>query len=652
MTVTAGPAPNGNCVVAGSFPLKTKVTVTEQIPSGDYVTAIRVTPSSSEISGSANLTTGTVKARINGATTVTYTDVGSGTLKICKVAGMGVSVGTPFTFSYTTVSGSGTVTVPAGPAPGGYCVVAGTSRYGAYTVTENATSPPTYVTGITAVPPGTANGMTYTGKLGVGVTEVTYTDQSVPLSQTGYLEICKQLASGTSSTITNVSSTAGSSTVTITTNSSPATFPSNLVGSTVSGADIPVGTVVDGETPTTLFLSQPATATSTTETLTFGSTSTIFTFSVNGQTVSVPAGACSPAIEVLAGSETVSETPVSGSGYAIVGCSTIPASNCAPVGDTVTVTVAAGGVSDETILTVTNGKLLWFTNNGDSSLGAINPTTGAVSNYTGTGISSPCGIALGPDGNLWFTNQGSNSIGEINPTTGAVSNYTAAGIDDPTGITDGPDGNLWFTNVNNSIGRITTAGVVTIYTPTGSGIDAPGSITAGPDGNLWFTNYGNNSIGEFSPSTPTTGSNYTATGIDGPAGITAGPDGNMWFTNHLNGTIGEFSPGTPSTMSFYSGAGIDGATAITAGPDGNLWFTNEYNNSIGRITTAGTVTNYAPTGSGIDWPAGIITGPDGNLWFTNYNNNSLGRITTAGAVTNYAPTGSGIVNPEGITAGP
>ncbi len=386
VTVTAGPAPNGNCVVAGSFPLKTKVTVTEQIPSGDYVTAIRVTPSSSEISGSANLTTGTVKARINGATTVTYTDVGSGTLKICKVAGMGVSVGTPFTFSYTTVSGSGTVTVPAGPAPGGYCVVAGTSRYGAYTVTENATSPPTYVTGITAVPPGTANGMTYTGKLGVGVTEVTYTDQSVPLSQTGYLEICKQLASGTSSTITNVSSTAGSSTVTITTNSSPATFPSNLVGSTVSGADIPVGTVVDGETPTTLFLSQPATATSTTETLTFGSTSTIFTFSVNGQTVSVPAGACSPAIEVLAGSETVSETPVSGSGYAIVGCSTIPASNCAPVGDTVTVTVAAGGVSDETILTVTNGKLLWFTNNGDSSLGAINPTTGAVSNYTGTGI--------------------------------------------------------------------------------------------------------------------------------------------------------------------------------------------------------------------------------------------------------------------------
>ena len=285
VTVTAGPAPRGDCVVAGSYSLKKKVTVTEQIPAGDSVEAIAVTPSGSEVSGSENLTTGTVKVNIiRSETTVTYTDVESGILKICKVAGLGVSVGTPFTFSYTTVSGGGTVTVPAGPAPGGYCVVAATSRSGAYTVTENASSPPTYVTGITAVPPGSAKGSTYKGKLGVGVTEVTYTDQSVPLTESGYLEICKQLAAGATSSGTQ-----------------------------------------------------------------------LFQFTVDGQTVSMPAGACSSAIEVLAGSETVTETPVSP--YVMSACSTIPAADlvsCNPTGNTATVTVTAGAVSAETILTVTN----------------------------------------------------------------------------------------------------------------------------------------------------------------------------------------------------------------------------------------------------------------------------------------------------------
>jgi uncharacterized repeat protein (TIGR01451 family) len=42
----------------------------------------------------------------------------SGLLKICKAAGPGVTVGTPFTFA----AGSSTITVLAGPAPGGTCV--------------------------------------------------------------------------------------------------------------------------------------------------------------------------------------------------------------------------------------------------------------------------------------------------------------------------------------------------------------------------------------------------------------------------------------------------------------------------------------------------------------------------------------------------
>src|SRR5580698_9707507 len=38
---------------------------------------------------------------------------------------------------------------------------------------------------------------------------------------------------------------------------------------------------------------------------------------------------------------------------------------------------------------------------------------GTVSNYTGTGISSPYAITAGPNGSLWFANSGNSSIGEI-----------------------------------------------------------------------------------------------------------------------------------------------------------------------------------------------------------------------------------------------
>ena len=109
-----------------------------------------------------------------------------GFLKVCKVAGPGVAVGTPFTF---TTSPGYTFQVPAGTAPGGNCWVGGYYPVGtSVTITEAAQSG-TAVSSITAIPglnssnpgAGTAN-----VTIGSGVTEVTYTNKA-----TGYLEICK-----------------------------------------------------------------------------------------------------------------------------------------------------------------------------------------------------------------------------------------------------------------------------------------------------------------------------------------------------------------------------------------------------------------------------------------------------------------------------
>lgn len=211
----------------------------------------------------------------------------TGIVKVCKEAGLGVAVGTPFHFTV----GSSTLTVPAGPAPGGYCVV-GPSFPANTGVTVTEIIPAgDFVSAIAVNPPaqlvGTANlatGVVNVKIIGGGVTEVTYTNRK-KLDPTGFLEICKQ-----------------------------------------------------------------------------GHVKGNFTFHVNPGNLGpfvVPAGACSPPIEVVAGTVTITETPTSGS--AMFNCATIPSNRQGPCNTgtlTSTVLVAPGNVSNQTIAIVTNGPII------------------------------------------------------------------------------------------------------------------------------------------------------------------------------------------------------------------------------------------------------------------------------------------------------
>jgi hypothetical protein len=205
---------------------------------------------------------------------------GKAVVKVCKVAGPGIATGTPFTFG----AGSASFSVPAGPPPGGYCVVGTTAAVGA-TATVSETIPSgTAVSSITVAPPSALSGTpnlaagTVNVTAASGVTEVTYTDYR----NTGYLEICKT-----------------------------------------------------------------------------GDVKGDYTFYVNPGKLgpfTVPAGACSPAIEVTAGTVVISEMP--GAGPFMSGCSTIPPAMqgpCDPKAGTSTVTVMPGDISAQTIAMVRNG---------------------------------------------------------------------------------------------------------------------------------------------------------------------------------------------------------------------------------------------------------------------------------------------------------
>ena len=141
---------------------------------------------------------------------------------------------------------------------------------------------------------------------------------------------------------------------------------------------------------------------------------------------------------------------------------------------------------------------------------------------------------------MWFTNSANNSIGRIT-TTGAVTNYTDSGIDGPDAIAAGPDGATVVHQLRQQFHR-TDHHRRRLYPLWRRGTLFPGAkcITAGPDGALWFTDSYNDPI--FRITTTGTMSISTNSTIADPDAITSGPDGAMWFTNNSDSSIGQTPP--------------------------------------------------------------------------------------------------------------
>ena len=124
-------------------------------------------------------------------TIVSFTNCywGTGALKICKVAGPGVDIGAPFTFTATnqlsnnlaqrTLKNGTQYTVPAGPPPDGYCVFAGAYPVGSPIQVQESVPPGYTVSNIAVVPPDRGSNQTDNSvvvAIDHGTTEATFTN--------------------------------------------------------------------------------------------------------------------------------------------------------------------------------------------------------------------------------------------------------------------------------------------------------------------------------------------------------------------------------------------------------------------------------------------------------------------------------------------
>jgi hypothetical protein len=196
VSVPVGACSDSIQVPAGS------VTVIETGDAATYVVSITSVPAGSLLSsdlGSATATVAVAAGDVSTESIVTFVDSPS-VLKICKVAGDPSLLGQDYTFTANSAS----VTVPAGPPPGGTCVIVpGIYRAGTtVNIAENVV-PGTAVSSITVDPsdrevPGSNDPTDRTDSvvLGSGETVVTYTNVPAP---PGLLKICKIAGPGVAS---------------------------------------------------------------------------------------------------------------------------------------------------------------------------------------------------------------------------------------------------------------------------------------------------------------------------------------------------------------------------------------------------------------------------------------------------------------------
>jgi hypothetical protein len=164
-------------------------TVTEQARTGFELVGIQTTPADRLVGSSLQARTATVTILPGGAadqTTVTFINrAETGELRVCKVAGPGVSFGEPFGF---TIQGPLTrfVTVPAGPPPVGTCASAGQFPVGSVvTVFENR--PPGVTVSNISVAPWSQTAFTDRSgaragvRIGAGATTVTFVNTRSPI---------------------------------------------------------------------------------------------------------------------------------------------------------------------------------------------------------------------------------------------------------------------------------------------------------------------------------------------------------------------------------------------------------------------------------------------------------------------------------------
>jgi virginiamycin B lyase len=234
-------------------------------------------------------------------------------------------------------------------------------------------------------------------------------------------------------------------------------------------------------------------------------------------------------------------------------------------------------------LLVDRAGQVWYTGNGNGTIGQLDPGTGRVTEYKTPSGGDPHTLVIDEQGVIWFTVQGGQRVGRLDTRTGKMTEYQAAG--NPYGIALDRQGHVWFCQLSgDKLGRIDVKTGALSELPLERG-SRPRRLAAAPDGSLWVTLYGAGKLIRVDPEARRVVKEYAlpAGPSGGPYAVTVDGAGIVWANEIRTDTVVRLDPATGALRVFKLPSEGVGIRKMIVDAGGRLWYMGSHNGRLGVI---------------------------------------------------------------------
>ncbi len=226
---------------------------------------------------------------------------------------------------------------------------------------------------------------------------------------------------------------------------------------------------------------------------------------------------------------------------------------------------------------------VWYTGQGNGTLGWLDPETGDVREVALGPGSAPHGVIVGPDDAAWVTDGGLNAIVRVDADSLEVTTYPLAVPDANlnTAAFDG-DGILWFTGQGGWYGRLDpdTGHLETFAAPRGVG---PYGIATMPDGDVVYGSLAGSYLGFVDGASGDVEVVDTPTPGGGARRVWSDSSGRLWVTEWFAGNLAAYDPADGSWEEWRLPGEAPQPYAVFVDESDAVWVTDFGSNAIHRF---------------------------------------------------------------------
>ena len=235
-------------------------------------------------------------------------------------------------------------------------------------------------------------------------------------------------------------------------------------------------------------------------------------------------------------------------------------------------------------LLVDRDGMVWYTGNGNGSIGRLDPGTGKVTEFrTASTGSGPHTIVLSDDqSTLWFTMQAGDRIGQLDVRSGRITEHRTSG--GPYGIALDRHGNVWWCRMGEDrLGRLDPKTGRMDELATGAR-SAPRRMATAPDGMLWVTYFGNGMLARVDPVAMKVVKEYPMPGGNaGPYAVTVDGTGIVWANEINTDTVVRLDPASGEMRVVRLPSSNVGIRKMIVDARGRLWYMGSHNGRLGVV---------------------------------------------------------------------